>query len=55
MYQVDVLVQGYPGRSVCHGALGWSTVTLLRGGGRTILMDAGWRNSSARAASSPPR
>lgn len=41
MYQVDVLVQGYPGRSVCHGALGWSTVTLLRGGGRTILMDAG--------------
>jgi glyoxylase-like metal-dependent hydrolase (beta-lactamase superfamily II) len=41
MYQVDVLVQGYPGRAVCHGGLGWSTVTLLRGGGRTILVDVG--------------
>jgi glyoxylase-like metal-dependent hydrolase (beta-lactamase superfamily II) len=41
MYQVDVLVQGYPGRAVCHGGLGWSTVTLLRGGSRTILMDVG--------------
>jgi len=41
MYDVHVLVQGYPGRSVCHGGLGWSTVTLLRGGGRVILVDAG--------------
>ncbi len=41
MYQVDVLVQGYPGRAVCHGGLGWSTVTLLRGDGRTILVDVG--------------
>jgi N-acyl homoserine lactone hydrolase len=40
-YQVDVLVQGFPGRAVCHGGLGWSTVTLLRGGGRNILMDVG--------------
>jgi hypothetical protein len=24
MYQVDVLVQGFPGRAVCHGGLGWS-------------------------------
>jgi glyoxylase-like metal-dependent hydrolase (beta-lactamase superfamily II) len=41
MYQVDVLVQGYPGRAVCHGGLGWSTVTLLRDGARTILVDVG--------------
>lgn len=41
MYQVDVLVQGFPGRSVCHGGLGWSTITLLRGGGRNILIDVG--------------
>ncbi len=41
MYQVDVLVQGFPGRAVCHGGLGWSTITLLRGGGRNILIDVG--------------
>lgn len=41
MYQVDVLVQGFPGRSVCHGGLGWSTITLLRGAGRVVLMDVG--------------
>ena len=23
-YQIDLLVQGYPGKSVCHGSLGWS-------------------------------
>ena len=31
MYEVNLLVQGFPGRAVCHGGLGWSTVTLLRG------------------------
>jgi glyoxylase-like metal-dependent hydrolase (beta-lactamase superfamily II) len=41
MYQVDVLVQGYPGRAVCHGGLGWSTITLLRGCGRVVLVDVG--------------
>ena len=41
MYQVDVLIQGYPGKAVCHGGLGWSTVTLLRGAGKTILIDVG--------------
>jgi N-acyl homoserine lactone hydrolase len=40
-YQVDVLIQGFPGRSVCHGGLGWSTVSLIRGQGRTILLDVG--------------
>jgi glyoxylase-like metal-dependent hydrolase (beta-lactamase superfamily II) len=41
MYQVDVLVQGFPGRAICHGGLGWSTITLLRGHGRNVLMDVG--------------
>jgi len=40
-YQVDVLIQGFPGRAICHGGLGWSTVTLIRGEGRTILLDVG--------------
>ena len=41
MYDVDVLVQGFPGKSICHGGLGWSTIALLRGQGRTILIDVG--------------
>ena len=41
MYGLDVLVQGYPGKSVCHGGLGWSTIALLRGEERTILIDVG--------------
>lgn len=41
MYRLDVLVQGYPGKSVCHGGLGWSTIALLRGEGRVILVDVG--------------
>ena len=40
-YTVDILVQGYPGKSVCHGSLGWSTIALLRGHGRVALIDVG--------------
>ena len=40
-YDIDILVTGYPGKSVCHGALGWSTIALLRGGGRVALIDVG--------------
>jgi N-acyl homoserine lactone hydrolase len=40
-YQLDILVQGYPGKSVCHGGLGWSTIVLLRGNGRVALIDVG--------------
>ena len=40
-YRVDILVTGYPGKSVCHGALGWSTIALLRGHGRVALVDVG--------------
>lgn len=39
MYQVDVLIQGYPGRAVCHGGLGWSTIALLRGAGHVVLIE----------------
>lgn len=40
-YKLDVLVQGYPGKSVCHGGLGWSTIALLQGGGHVALIDVG--------------
>jgi len=40
-YELDILVQGFPGKSVCHGGLGWSTIVLLRGHGRVILVDTG--------------
>jgi N-acyl homoserine lactone hydrolase len=40
-YLIDILVHGYPGRSVCHGSLGWSTIVLLRGHGHVALIDVG--------------
>jgi glyoxylase-like metal-dependent hydrolase (beta-lactamase superfamily II) len=40
-YALDIIVQGYPGKSVCHGGLGWSTIALLRGAGRVALIDVG--------------
>ena len=40
-WAVNVLVQGYPGKAVCHGGLGWSSIVLLRGHGRVALVDAG--------------
>ena len=40
-WDIDIVVQGFPGKSVCHGGLGWSTVALLRGRGRVVLVDAG--------------
>lgn len=39
--RVDVLVQGYPGRSGFHGPLAWSTVALVRIPGHIVLMDSG--------------
>lgn len=41
MYKLDVLIQGFPGKAVHHGGLGWSTVPLLRGRNEVILIDAG--------------
>lgn len=41
-WTVEVLVQGYPGKSKEQGGLGWSTVALARGpGGRIALLDTG--------------
>jgi N-acyl homoserine lactone hydrolase len=40
-YAVDALVEGFPGTATAHGALGWSGITLLRGGGRVMLVDTG--------------
>jgi N-acyl homoserine lactone hydrolase len=40
-YELDVLIQGFPGKMVCHGGLGWSTVALLRGHRRVALVDVG--------------
>ena len=40
-YAIDILVHGYPGKSVCHGGLGWSSIVLLRGNGHTALVDVG--------------
>ncbi len=40
-YRIDILVQGYPGKTVCHGGLGWSTIVLIRGRGRVALVDTG--------------
>jgi len=41
VYDLNFLVQGFPGRSVHHGTLGWGAVTLIRGGGRVALVDTG--------------
>jgi glyoxylase-like metal-dependent hydrolase (beta-lactamase superfamily II) len=40
-YEIDVLIQGFPGRMVCHGGLGWSTIALIRGQGHVALVDVG--------------
>jgi len=40
-YRLDILVQGYPGKTRRHGGLGWSTVALLRGHGRVAVVDTG--------------
>jgi glyoxylase-like metal-dependent hydrolase (beta-lactamase superfamily II) len=41
MYELDILIAGFPGKTATHGGLGWSTVALLRDGERTILVDTG--------------
>ncbi len=40
-YDIDIVVQGFPGKSVCHGGLGWSSVVLVRAHGRIVLVDTG--------------
>jgi glyoxylase-like metal-dependent hydrolase (beta-lactamase superfamily II) len=40
-WQVETLIQGYPGKSKEQGGLGWSTIALARGHGRVVLLDTG--------------
>lgn len=40
-YTIDIVIQGYPGKAVENGGLGWSTVVLLRGHGRVVMLDTG--------------
>ncbi len=40
-YQIDILVTGFPGKSVCHGSLGFSTIVLIRVAERVALLDVG--------------
>jgi glyoxylase-like metal-dependent hydrolase (beta-lactamase superfamily II) len=45
VYRIDILAQGFPGKSICHGGLGWSTIALLRSDERKILIDVGAFNA----------
>lgn len=38
---VDIMITGFPGKSSCHGGMGWSSVVLIRSGARIALVDAG--------------
>jgi glyoxylase-like metal-dependent hydrolase (beta-lactamase superfamily II) len=40
-YDLDILVNGFPGKTATHGGLGWSSVCLLRDGAHTVLIDTG--------------
>lgn len=40
-HTIDIIVHGYPGKSVCHGSLGWSTIALIGHGRRKALVDVG--------------
>jgi glyoxylase-like metal-dependent hydrolase (beta-lactamase superfamily II) len=40
-WDIEVLVSGYPGKSNIYGGLGWSTLVLLRGHGRVVVLDGG--------------
>jgi glyoxylase-like metal-dependent hydrolase (beta-lactamase superfamily II) len=40
-YEIDIVVHGFPGKSVCHGTLGFSTIVLIRHKERIALVDVG--------------
>ena len=40
-YEIDIIVHGFPGKSVCHGSLGFSTIALVRHGDRLAIVDVG--------------
>lgn len=39
--EIDIIVHGFPGKSVCHGSLGFSTIALIRRQNRIALVDVG--------------
>lgn len=41
MYDLNIFVQGFPGKSATHGPLGWCTISLLSRGNEHIIVDAG--------------
>jgi glyoxylase-like metal-dependent hydrolase (beta-lactamase superfamily II) len=41
MYDLSILVEGFPGRSPTHGGLGWSTIGLLQDDTHSIIVDGG--------------
>lgn len=41
MYSAHVIVDGFPGKSRSHGSFGWSSVWLLQGQGRIVLVETG--------------
>lgn len=41
MVTVDLLLPGFPGRTVGYGALAWISIPLIRAGGKNILVDTG--------------
>lgn len=41
MYSAHVIVDGFPGKSRSHGSFGWSSVWLLQGHGRVVLVETG--------------
>lgn len=40
-YEIDIIICGYPGKSVCHGSLGWSSIVMVRRDDRIGLVDVG--------------
>lgn len=40
-YEIDIIVHGFPGKSVCHGSLGFSTIALVRYQDRMAIVDVG--------------
>ena len=40
-FEIDLIVHGFPGKSVCHGPLGFSTIALVRHRERLALVDVG--------------
>lgn len=40
-FEIDIVVHGFPGKSICHGPLGFSTIALIRHNDRIGLVDVG--------------